>query len=49
MMKGKEVSDQNILQKQITRAEAILCELIANMNLSLSTADKLTEAMKNNL
>ena len=39
VMKGKEVSDQLIFQKQITRAEAILCELIVNMNLSLSTAE----------
>ena len=31
VMKGKEVSDQHIFQKQITRAEAILCELIVNI------------------
>ena len=43
-MKGNEVSDQLIFQKQITHAEAILCELIINMNLSLSKADKLTES-----
>jgi hypothetical protein len=41
MMKGKEVTDRHILHKQITRAEAIQCELIINLNLSLSTADKL--------
>ena len=33
------------LQNQVTRAEAVMCSLVAELNLPLSTADTLTRAL----
>ena len=46
MLETGRLSSANDLQTQITKAEAILCGMITDLNLSLASADKLTTAFK---
>lgn len=44
--KENQDSEKSSLEEDVIRAEAILCRVIADLNLSLSSADKLTAAVK---